>query len=152
MSDPEVQLFIQEMWRDSQVPLIDGVLLDTGVLYAVEYFPVTLRGVKGVGARLVPELPSSIQMSEDLATIDELDATEDPSAGLRYSCGEGSYGSDGYLACTNLSDGALRWLAFLQQSNPFVQVRVREHSVEATNNHGHVWTFSQGDPLQLRVG
>lgn len=144
-------MLIRQAWRDQQVPLVDGVVFATGLLYPAEYFELTLLGVGGIGARIDARAPIFVDPSVDFVTIDELAAQSDRGNDMQYSCGEGSFGSDGFLARTRLSTGELEWVAFFQQSNPFVQLAIVDDRVNVTNNHGHIWSFGKDDPLEIRI-
>lgn len=143
--------FIEHAWREQQVPLIDGVLFATGAFYPVEYYAVTLRDVAGAGARVSTNVASHLEPTFDLVSIDELAGQSDVASGVRYSCGEGGLGSDGFLACASLVTGDLAWIAFLQHANPFVRLTLTDRHVEVTNNHGHIWEFGKQNPLDITV-
>lgn len=108
-------------WRDGRLPLIDGVV------------------------------PAPLDADADWATVDERGAVLDSSAGLRYSCGEGSAGGDGYVACERVATSELVWAAFFQESNPFETLRLVGAHHEAVNKHGHHWRFARSNPAEVSV-
>ena len=144
--------YIQQAWRARQAPMVDGILFRAGWLFPVEYYSLASRGVVGVGARVSATIASLIDVPHELLTLDELAACSDPIHDVRYTCGEGSFGGDGFVACAGATSHELEWIALFQQSNLFVGLTLSPDRVEATNSHGHVWTFPRADPIGFEVG
>ena len=118
--------------------MVDAVVFGDGTAVPVEYHRLAPGGVAGVGARIRDRARRSLHPSVRWIEVAELAEVEDPSAGLRFSCGEGSFGGDGYVACAGLRAGELLWAAVFQESNPFVTLRLAGEWLEARNTHGHV--------------
>ncbi len=66
-------------------------------------------------------------------------------------CGEGDYGSDGFVALVNTATKKLVWLAAFNCSNPFNFVSFKEDCLCAESNLGNVWSFPLSDPSQFRI-
>ena len=70
---------------------------------------------------------------------------------LKVLCGEGDYGSDGFIALLDLELNTLKWLAFFENSNPFENVEIHyDHLVGITNLH-YRWRFNLKNPQQLDI-
>ena len=65
--------------------------------------------------------------------------------------GEGGIGSDGFVAVLRTSDRHLMWLAFFDDSNPFIKVSFLNGIVIAFSNLGDVWNFPLEKPHELKV-
>lgn len=148
--DTPTQSLLQSAWRESRLPLIDGVVLASGNLYAASYRALTVNGVLGT-APVFGAPPVWLEVTVDWVEVDERAAVLDPAAALRYSCGEGSAGGDGYVACAQATTGDLVWAAFFQASNPFEAIRLDAAHVEAVNNHGHHWRLARENPTDVSV-
>jgi hypothetical protein len=70
---------------------------------------------------------------------------------LRIIGGEGSYGSEGFIALTEISTGILVWLVYLDCSNPFEKVSLSNGIVTATSNLGHAWHFPLAEPVAVKA-
>jgi len=134
--DPRLSRLIQQKWREEQVPPMNGLLLADGHHFAASYFPVTIGGISGSGARFA-DTPSPLDPALEWWAIIETASVAMPERKLRYCCGEGAHGSYGFVAAADAETGALIWLAFFQDSNPFHALKLRDGRLIATNNHGH---------------
>lgn len=70
---------------------------------------------------------------------------------LEAVCGEGSFGSDGFVAVVHVETQKLMWLAAFNCSNPFKFVSFKEGCVCAESTIGTVWRFPLNDPCQFRI-
>lgn len=70
---------------------------------------------------------------------------------IKILAGEGSYGSDGFLAVFETNTDQLMWLAFFKSSNPFNKVRVVGNEIYAFSTIGCVWRFDVKDPIRCSV-
>ncbi len=148
--NPSIQDLLQSRWRAGRLPLIDGVVRASGELRPATYRAMTLNGVRGA-APVLTGAAVCLDVATDWVEVDERAAAVDPAAGLRYSCGEGSAGGDGYVACARVPTGELVWAAVFQASNPFEALRVDGAHVEAVNSHGHRWRISRADATDIAV-
>ena len=150
-----IAAMIQEMWKEGKCPLIDGVLFDDGRLFACKYKRVEIRGMSGFSAEIPDKKPSAIEsaidMNVDFSEIDPSFVAIDAGNGIKYSCGEGGFGGDGFVSCSSLPDDHLYWIAFFQRSNPFDDITINKHEIIARNNLGHLWRFSIEDPTDIHV-
>lgn len=65
--------------------------------------------------------------------------------------GEGSHGSEGFVAVTQKATENLVWLLYLNCSNPFERVTIRNGIVTAFSTLGHVWQIPVMEPEQLKA-
>lgn len=141
---------LQSAWREGRLPLVDGVVLASGDVFTAMYGAVTVNGIRGA-APVFGAPPAPLESTADWIEVDERGAVSDSHADLRYSCGEGNAGGDGYVACARASTGELVWAALFQASNPFEAIRLDGTHLEVVNNLGHRWRFACGHPTDVSV-
>ena len=74
-----------------------------------------------------------------------------PELDIRVVGGEGSHGSEGFLALTHLTSRKLRWLAFFRNSNPFTAVSFDKDTIIAESNLEDRWSVPVVHPETLSV-
>jgi hypothetical protein len=124
---------IQDLWRDSRLPIEDGVYFADGRSYAVE--------IVGSALRTLDEI--------DLATewLTAIDITRHSPAPTGFVCaGEGSHGSEGFFARLD-ADKRLVWVCYLSESNPFRELTVIGHELTAVSTSGLTITVDLNDPV-----
>ncbi|ATQ77011.1 hypothetical protein CR152_22715 [Massilia violaceinigra] len=62
-------------------------------------------------------------------------------------CGEGVMGNEGFVAVVN--PHGLVWAACFSVSNPFYEVRIIDHCVEARSTHEIIWRFPVERPWEI---
>jgi hypothetical protein len=70
---------------------------------------------------------------------------------LRIQGGEGSCGSEGFIALSEISTQNLLWLAYFDCSNPFEKVSIEQNKVYAISNLRHIWPFPMKSPENFDV-
>lgn len=147
-------LTIQQAWTERRCPIINGIVFASGV---IRWIDLDERFEAG---RAVSDLCRSGETSiailekaeglrwSDVSIIKEVVCDE---RGLLIQVGEGSMGGDGFVAALEYSSKRLLWVAFFENSNPFVDVKIEGDLVLATNNHGTYWSFPVHDPSQLII-
>ncbi|SDY54799.1 hypothetical protein SAMN04487939_103121 [Lysobacter sp. yr284] len=123
---------------DDEVPVANGFLFADGTVFAVD--AVAIRA-----------LPQSLPIRHDAATwLDEatpwtattaVATAVDADAGLIAIAGEGAMGADGFVALCDLRSRALKWLLFLDFSNPFETVEFAPGRIVASNNLHERWSI-----------
>jgi hypothetical protein len=142
---------IQENWQRERVPIINGVLFSDGTLWSFEYRDIDHKNIRARFVKLRAQNPSILDGTFELAAIIETGRVANAEQDSKYSCGEGSHGGDGYIACSSLSDNHLRWIAFFEESNPFMKIHLTPGFVHATNNHGHIWSLDIENPRDISL-
>jgi len=66
-------------------------------------------------------------------------------------CGEGDFGSDGFVAVVRAETKKLTWLAAFKNSNPFKHVNFKKGCVCAESTMGTVWCFPLSDPCEFFI-
>lgn len=143
-----------------RLPIASGVFFGDGRWIPVQPQMIDELASGSAGSRYVihPGVSRNIEElgreeSDGFAAITELveESASDESRNLRVCCGEGSYGGDGFVALLRADDGSPIWVAFFEDSNPFVSVRLTESEAIGVTNLGHEWRFPIDAPERVRV-
>lgn len=146
----KIRNFIEHL----ECPSINGIMFgdETIQLLTVDVkwqepirYTINQRGVKvSIGDLLKSETISWCSC----AVLDDL---VDRDRSIRVLAGEGTYGSDGFLAIIEVKTNITIWLAFFKDSNPFSKVKIIENKLYAESTLGCLWIFNIKNPLQCIV-
>ncbi|MCP4600753.1 MAG: hypothetical protein GY847_09510 [Proteobacteria bacterium] len=146
---------IQHQWASMKCPIINGILFANG---DIEWINVGLLPQSGGMARiqLSPGRPTDVKTLTDEGVLDWTEVAPlceaiDEKRNIRVFAGEGGLGADGFVAVLKASDSQLEWVAFFENSNPFVEVELRETEVLAKTNLSNTWRFPLDSPAQVTV-
>jgi hypothetical protein len=118
-----------ELLRAGWVPYVEGFFRADGTVRRIDYDGQQLSWFE-LGPPFVPDWEHD---PDDLAEVDWADRAflaHDPGS---VCCGEGPMGADGFFARLD-PQGTPLWVAFMTNSNPFLQVRVEDTVATFTNN------------------
>jgi len=150
--EPERQNVVQSHWQEDECLAVDGITFSDEkniLLKCVSYLQDNKIGFH-VHPLAATNIDSILSYDPNLwASIDELDSRVISEEGLRISCGDGGFGSNGYVAC--LKGERVLWTAFLSSSNPFCQVTFEQNQIIALSTHNHQWIFPLDAPELVRV-
>ncbi|WP_143657933.1 hypothetical protein [Embleya scabrispora] len=114
---------IVELWKRQSLPIYDGLYYANGRSYDLAQDPSSPSGVT-MGQAF--DLDSLLRTAPDRVTSIDVTRVEQISEAEGYlCCGEGSYGSEGFFAKTD-SAKQLLWVVYLENSNPFHEIEIRE--------------------------
>jgi hypothetical protein len=137
-------------WADDRVPLVDSVTFGDGrmVLLSVEERPSGEMGVRALGETTVA---SFLRFNPDRWAHITATCQLPSASGDLYIAGEGSYGSDGFVARVGGAAGELRYCVFLSSSNPFVSLDLNSQQtvLTATSNLGARWFMNVDGPWEI---
>lgn len=106
---------IQKLWDEGLLPISDGIFFadDSAISFAIKYYPRP-HIIPGKSFSLGEFLQHSPDELTSIDTIAELQLSNG-----NYCCvGEGSHGSEGFIAYLN-NDRGVVWIIYSEQSNPF---------------------------------
>jgi len=109
---------IQDLWEKQSLPIKEGIHFGDGRFFPckISYYPEP-KIEKGNDFEC-SHLPA--ENSDDISFIDVLKEIALSDGG--YLCvGEGSYGSEGFIASLNKAR-ALQWVIYAEESNPFIDI------------------------------
>ncbi|MEU1073178.1 MULTISPECIES: hypothetical protein [unclassified Streptomyces] len=114
---------IENLWRSFELPTRDALHYADGNSYDIALDRATPAGFTVLApfdlTELLQDDPSRVSSVDGLAAVDLGER------GLLWG-GEGSYGSEGFVARLT-ADRALVWAIFFSESNPFDRIRLTEN-------------------------
>lgn len=124
---------LAQLWEREELPIRDALYLADGRSFAValdEQAPggLTVGDPFDLDALLAqdPEWVTSIVVSKQV---------EVETGGGYVCCGEGSWGSEGIFARLS-PDGTPTWVVYLERSNPFIDVEIRNQLARFSSSSG----------------
>ncbi|MFH9756782.1 hypothetical protein OG554_21445 [Streptomyces griseus] len=128
---------IERLWEDFQLPIRDALHFADG-----DSCDVALDSGVPSGLRVLSPFDLAEILESDpswVSSVDGLVAVDLGSRGLLWG-GEGSYGSEGFIARLT-GERTLIWAIFFSESNPFDRIQLA----------GNVATFSSTSGLEIAV-
>lgn len=140
--------------KAGECPIVNGIILSNGEVYPLELSRVWQGDGYAVGlSRGSPTTLAALQEEGALEWTRVSGECRDESGatGVRVVGGEGSYGSEGFILVSRTGDGRPEWVAYFDESNPFVEVRLTETQVHAVTTLDDRWTFDLKQPGEVSV-
>jgi hypothetical protein len=142
-----------KLWDNDLCPIINGIIYADGTIKilnpkeAKKYYDIPeYCGIESIYSLSDKEYVgfTDIYKRKHVEIID---------LNLRIYCGEGSWGSEGFVAVCDVIEGneLLRWIAYFDYSNPIERVEYNDGIIIAYNNHGHKWMFNISYPEKVEV-
>ncbi|WP_327324245.1 hypothetical protein OG735_18240 [Streptomyces sp. NBC_01210] len=133
---------IERLWDDFELPIRDALHFADGHSYDVALAPdapsdFTVLAPFGLDEMLESD-PSWVSEVDGLAAVDL------GRKGLLWG-GEGSYGSEGFIARLTV-DRALIWAIFFMESNPFDRIQLSSNVATLSSTSGVAITVDIDDP------
>ena len=138
-----------------ECPIVSGIVYANGDVDWINVDLLTLAG--GVAhIRLSAGRPTSVGQLADEGElnwtgIETICEAVDSERHIKVVAGEGSMGADGFVALYRPSDNQLIWIAFFENSNPFVDVELGEADVLAKTSLANAWRFPLASPSSVSV-
>ncbi|MEC4020002.1 hypothetical protein [Streptomyces sp. H27-D2] len=133
---------IERLWEDFQLPIRDALHFVDGHSYDVALDPDAPSGF-----RALPPFGLDGVLENDpswVSSVDGLAAVDLEREGLLWG-GEGSYGSEGFVARLTV-DRALVWAIFFMESNPFDRIQLSNNVATFSSTSGVKITVDIDDP------
>ena len=144
----------QQQWINKEWPIRNGLYFDDESLILLDLGMPWDTGLKAVSITISgTERISGLKEIQD-GFFSRLAITcEDhyPALDRKVCGGEGSRGSDGFVALSKISSDKLIWLAFFECSNPFIKVSSSGGFVTAVSNLQLIWSFPIQKPETVTV-
>lgn len=125
------------------LPVVNGVVYSDG---RVERYTISVDENR---RRTLSNGGISCDIFESVAYVNDELTCED--MGIKFACGEGSYGGDGFVLAERSNTSELIWLMSFDDSNPFVKLERKEGSLFAENNCGEVWHINIADINKINI-
>lgn len=142
---------IDSLWLEGNLPMVNGIVFQNG-----HVIPFTIFGY-GTERKISSASPYNLNdfLKRENAVLSSVDSLgelklKDRVEFVRAICGEGSYGSDGFIVVLDNNDRVC-WVAVFDCSNPFVRLIQRGDDLIAVNNSDEHWVFPLSDPGSFYV-
>ncbi|MCX4629881.1 hypothetical protein [Streptomyces sp. NBC_01443] len=133
---------IESLWEEFELPVKDALHYAGGHSYDVALDRAAPRGFTVLAPFDLDEMlesdPSWVSSVDGLAAVDLREK------GLLWG-GEGSYGSEGFIARLTVGR-ALIWAMFFMESNPFDRIRLSENVATFSSTSGFEISVDIDDP------
>ncbi|MFJ3203642.1 hypothetical protein [Streptomyces sp. NPDC086989] len=133
---------IERLWEDFELPIKDALHYADGHSYEVALVPDTPTGFAVLASFDLDEVLESDPSW--VSSVDGLAAVDLGEKGLLWG-GEGSYGSEGFVARLT-ADRSLMWAMFFAESNPFGRIRLLGTVATFTSTSGFEVSVDIDDP------
>ena len=145
---------IQQMWEDKSWPIRNGIYFADDTVAVLKILMPWENSEEAVSVSVAGS--ATLEQAEELRENKETHLAqlcEQANVGLdlRVVGGEGSHGSEGFIAVIELSTRHLVWLAYFDCSNPFEKVSLENGIVTAISNLRHAWHLPLTEPATLTV-
>ncbi len=142
-----IQKRIQQLWKQEECPLLDGILYADGTLITLEISDYPERN--GYPLELIVKSIRSIEDYEHNVNLTPICKEYFSNGGI--ICGGSSYGSEGFVAIQKV-DGSLLWIALFDNSNPFVELKLlSKYFIQVKNNLDEYWLFCIQEPSKVVI-
>lgn len=149
-----IEELLQERWGEGLCPIVNGLIFDDGRVVLCEFKRARLDSLQAVDFKRVgvTTLEETLGGDDSYFTgVTQWCSAEISDTGKRVLCGEGGFGGDGFVALTRVDDDHLEWIAFFENSNPFVSVAYTDGYVLAESSYGDRWSFPVTHPEDATV-
>ncbi|WPU97553.1 hypothetical protein SNE26_16120 [Mucilaginibacter sp. cycad4] len=145
----EIESFIDHL----ECPLINGIVFPDRT---IQLFEIEVSWENPVEFKLQASSVTSIDNFEKEGELSWcscaiLNQYVDKTGSIKAFCGEGSYGSDGFVCVMNLEREKVIWIAYFTSSNPFHKVTIKEGQVIAISTLDCIWKFNLDMPSVIEV-
>ena len=145
---------VQLKWKTGMCPILNGIIFGDGAIVELETYRSSSEDLLQVRIRRNTDVEDFSTNHADYWTetisLCELQISDKD---LEIIGGEGGFGSDGFVAVSRVSDGYLIWIAFFEDSNPFIQLSVNNNCSEilGITTLGKIWQFPIEHPEQVKI-
>jgi hypothetical protein len=139
-------------WREESCPILNGIFFPDDRVIRLDVTEDLSGGPPVVRARK-PATLGQAALGEPIqwTRIGIVSETYYADLNAWVVAGGGGFGGDGFAALLKGASRDLEWLAFLDCSNPFEEVRIEGQAVFAVSNLGMEWRFPIADPEKVHV-
>lgn len=139
-----------DMWLKEEIPITNGIIYPDG---RVELLDVEIFAGKKVVRHNVSTTLQELYGSNDIDCSSIIINCQISSSNGKYEIygGEGSFGGDGFVAVTSEGGQKLEWIAFFEDSNPFVELQTDEEFVYGVTSLNDKWALNIMNPIDVKI-
>jgi hypothetical protein len=150
-----------EAWFNRRCPLLNGITHADGrvITIHVEWHPVRQDSGAGPRYRYCVEKTGTTSIQDILArgklqwtNVHAIcESRAHSTRDLRAYCGCDDWEGTGFVALSRADNDQFIWVAYFENSEPFVAVQLTSTSVDAVSEEGNVWTLPIERPEDVTV-
>lgn len=137
---------INELWNKEKLPIKDGIYFANGESFSflTKFYPdIVIK--KGKSFSLVDFLNKNPDCITDIDIFEKIKIQ----TGGAYLLGEGSHGSEGFIAYIT-SDEKLNWVIYFEESNPFINaVELPDTFLKVESSANYTIILDLKDPINI---
>jgi hypothetical protein len=138
---------LNELWKREELPCIDAIFFPNGKALRIHIdLPQSTIDIGD-------EFNSNEFILQDIENVSSIGLACEILMGNGFKCyaGEGSFGSDGFIACLNNKDD-IAWIFFSEWSNPFDELEeISPGKVRATSTANFSLLIDIENPLNMEI-
>jgi len=143
-----MKILIVDLWEKDMLPIKDAIYFSDGRSFSCKITSCPTQKI---------ELGDEFDVNEfyknnidEVTNIDEIKEIKLSNSGY-CSVGDGSYGSEGFIACLG-KERNLIWVLYSEESNPFINVREDPvNTIIAESSSGFRLKINLNNPLELKI-
>lgn len=144
----DIRLF--NKWENREILIVNGIIFPNG---QIDIFTIE-ESSKGKYAqhtdrKNIQELYDENEVYFSSVIINHQILTPDKQ--FEIFCGEGSSGGDGFIIVTSIEGNGYEWIAFFEDSNPFIKVEFENDRVYGINTLNERWSFNMQNPTDINI-
>jgi len=136
---------ITQLWQKNTTYTANGILLSD------EFYSVVPERQRSDAEFNLTGVLQDSQYLKDRKLASIFPLCEVTKSGYTAIGGEGSMGSDGFVALLRSSDQAPKWIAFFDFSNPFEAIEIQGDQILATSSLGEQWAIPINQPWVIKI-
>jgi hypothetical protein len=144
---PAMKNMLNELWEREELPCIDAIFFPNGKVFRVHInvpqLTINIKDEFNLNEFILQdtEYVSSIGLTCEILMTD----------GFKCYAGEGSFGSDGFIACLN-NKSDIAWIFFSEWSNPFEELEeISPRKIRATSTANFFLLIDIENPLNMEI-
>ena len=149
----------QKVWQNRIFPFPSGILKYDGTFIELCITRDTTEETRTIVsvsnrfpiANIIEDVEFEDFLDSDYNVLDEQCESSSLSTGVKVVGGGGSLGADGFVTVLDLYNDDMKWIAFFEDSNPFVEVGIKKDKALAVSNLDYLWTFEIHRPEIITI-
>lgn len=138
---------IIDLWNEHLLPIKDAVYFADGTAFSIKITSYPKPSFEKGNDFLFSNFFKN--NSDEITDVDLFKKKSLSNKG--WLCfGEGSYGSEGFIACLN-SDNKLRWVLYSEDSNPFIEMKEIEEFVYVKSSSSVCLKIKTNNPREIEL-
>jgi len=143
----QMKILIVDLWEKDMLPIKDAIYFSDGRSFSCKITSCPTQKIE-LGDKF--DVNEFINNIDEITNIDGIKEIKLSNSGY-CSVGDGSYGSEGFIACLGKGRNLI-WVLYSEKSNPFINVREDPvNTIVAESSSGFRLKINLNNPLELKI-